>query len=476
MTSVSSFAGVLLVQLILFLYCDCHETAALNGLVPSATSRLDFDFLLSELRASHEVEINRRSMVENSSNTTDFCQHYYYTKLVQQVNDTCLYSLSNLDVTNATYLASDDSVKDVSIVCNEDCAGVFLEYNETCPGYITYFSALLRGVCSKNSHHERCAFATLENDGSRVYQKCFVETNAFERCRNRCKNALYYFSTDLDCCINTFYNDTFTFFIDLQYNLPDLNYSIDPLLWDTCGIPYPNECSSNLFPLPYSTTPVIMSITPTPTPSPTLTPLPSGICMDVDETAIFSDSCLSLLSEFQTQSGVQRIASNGESTRELCSMECAGNYVQQCNKLEAGKNASTILGLFCGQYNNEYCGGLIADSYSMLLQNLSLCEGSSYSSSDFSCTTECQSALIAIGVELGCCVYVLTQNSVSERAGTPLLESLLWSSCGLDPPQQCPDPFPSDVEERITPNKGRGMYVPRSHVTAILFTVTCSVY
>ena len=461
-TTVSYSARVLLVCLLLFLYCECHEkTATQNEPVPSAISRLDFDSLLSELRASHEVEINRRSTVENSSNITGFCYDYYYTKLTQQLNDTCLYSLSNLDITNTTYLASEDSLRDVNTVCKEDCAGVFFEFNNTCPGYITYFSALLRGVCSKNSHNERCAFSTLKNDGSRVYQKCFVETNAFEHCRHRCKNALRDFSADLGCCINTFYNVTFPFFIDLQYSLPDLNYSIDTLLWDTCGVPYPDECSSNLFPLPNSTTPVTMSISPTPTPTPTPTPIPTpttllnALCTGINEMTIFSDSCLSLLSEFQTQSGLQRIASDDEITSELCSMDCAGNYVQQCSQLEAGKNVSMILGLFCGQYSNEYCGGLIADSYSILLQNLSLCEGSSYS--NFNCTTECQSALVAIGVELGCCVYALTQNFVSERAGTPLLDNLLWSSCGLDPPQQCPDSFPSDVEEHIPLNKGKGM-------------------
>ena len=393
---------------------------------------------------------NRRSMAENNSNMTEFCYYYYHTIVTQQLNDSCIHSITNFNVTNATYLASEDSVSDINTICQENCAGVFLEYNNVCPGYISSFSALLQGVCSKNHNNERCVFSTLRDDGSRVYQKCFVETNAFERCRDRCQNALRDFSTDLGCCINTFYNDTFPFFTDLQYILPDLNYSIDTSLWDTCGIPYPNECSSNLFPRPNSITPVIITPTPTPTPTPTLTALPNSLCTGVEETAIFSDSCLSLLSKFQTQNGLRRIASNIESTSELCSSECAGNYVRLCN--EAGKNSSTILDLFCGQYNNEYCGGLIADSYSMLRQNLSVCEGSSYS--DFNCSAECQSALVTIGVELGCCVYALTQTSVSERAGIRLLDKLLWSSCGLDLPQPCPDPFQSDVEEHTTSDKG----------------------
>lgn len=129
-------------------------------------------------------------------------------------------------------------------------------------------------------------------------------------------------------------------------------------------------------------------------------------------------------------------------TGELCSESCAGSYVQQCN--EANDDISMILELFCGQYNNEFCGGVIGDSYTTLLQNLSLnCNGSNYND----CNDECHSMLVDIREELGCCAHVLTLTSVSEHAGIELLDGRLWSSCDVELPKKCPDPFTSDLSE-----------------------------
>ena len=387
-------------------------------------------------------QVNRRQIAENISNTTNTCNNRYFSARLNQLDVSCLGSLANLSVTNASYLASEGSVSDIDSVCREDCAGVFLDFDETCPDFFPNFSTYLHGICSKNAHHERCAFSVMVNNGLRVYEKCFVQTNAFNRCRARCKNALREFSDDLGCCINIFYNDTYTFFTNLQNFVPTLNYSIDPLLWDTCGIPYPNECSPIMF-SPKPSTTVIP--TPTSTPSPSPTPHPPSLCISTEGTTSFSDSCTALLLDFQTQSGIQNIAMSDRSTSELCSDSCGGSYVEQCN--EANDDTSMILELFCGQSNNKFCGGVIADSYMTLLQNLSLnCNGSSYND----CSGECRSALVHIGEELGCCAHALTLTSVSEHAGIELLDGHLWSSCDVELPQKCPDPFMSDVSENQT--------------------------
>ena len=383
-------------------------------------------------------QVNRRQTAENISNTTDICSDRYFSARFNQLEFSCLNSLANLSVANVTYLASEGSVSDIDNVCREGCAGVFLDHDEICPDFLPNFSSYLRGVCSKNAHHERCAFSVMVNNGLRVYEKCFVQTNAFDRCRFRCKNALREFSDNLGCCINTFYNDTYTFFTNLQSFVPTLNYSIDPLLWDTCGIPYPSECSPIVF-SPKPSTTVIPTPSSTPTPTPTPTPNPPSLCIS---TTSFSDSCTALLLDIQTPSGIQNIAVSDRNTGELCSESCAGSYVQQCN--EANDDISMILELFCGQYNNKFCGGVIGDSYMTLLQNLSSnCNGSNYND----CNDECHSMLVDIREELGCCAHVLTLTSVSEHAGIELLDGRPWSSCDVELPKKCPDPFTSELSE-----------------------------
>ena len=402
--------------------------------------------------------IYKRQVAGNSSsfNMTDFCRNYSDV-LPSQVHSSCLESLQYLsrNTGNAAYLASDFGRYDVDTVCREDCAGVLLEFEEACPGYFLNLADYLHGVCSKNENVERCAFAILENDGSRVNQRCYMETNTLEQCRARCKNALRDFSSEIGCCINTHYNDTYSF-SGLSSSLPNLNYSIDPRLWNTCGIPYPDECSPNLF-SPEPSTPVII-VAPTPTPKSTPTPLTPSLCSGLEDSFIFGNSCLSLLLQWQTPAGLQSIAKSSQDVSDLCSINCAGSYVEQCTT--DVDRVSAVLELFCGQYNNQYCGGVIADSYPTLLETLSHCNTPNISTSSnmVSCSMDCHSALVEVESSLGCCAYALTQTSVSETAGITLVESHLWSSCGLELPQRCPDPFLSPLEDlETTGSSNRGL-------------------
>lgn len=459
--TVSYTARLLLVCLLLFLICvsdgtPTHHKKFLGSFSSRAMSGLNsmlqelHNLAVSSNGVDHKMQgVERRQIAENNS---DFCNDFFNT-IVQQLNTSCLDSLSNLSVANDIYLASGIARRDINTVCSEGCAGVFLEYDNTCPDYLPNLSTYLRGICSENEHLERCAFSALDNDGLRVYQKCFVETDAFVRCRSRCRNALRDFSADIGCCINTFYNDTYTVFTNLQLFLPRLNYSIDPLLWETCGIPYPDECSPDLFP-PEPSTPLITSLTPTPGPSSTPS-LPPLLCSSTDETSIFSDSCLALLFEFQTPTGLQSLAMSGKNTSELCSVNCAGSYLKECAK--TGDSVSETLELFCGEYKNEYCGPVIADSYSILLQNLSYCGTYSFSSS-YNCSAKCHSVLVDVGVGLGCCAYALTLASVSEHAEIAVVDSRLWSSCDLQLPQKCPNLFPSDPEDSRNSTGNRSKY------------------
>lgn len=460
--AVSMTVGSINVRLLVAIFLSCCYLSAASEddvLLGRSTNDVmsDFNSIFYQLKGfttsiDDVQQVNRRQTAENISNSTDVCSDGYFSVQLNRLTVSCLNSLSNLSVANATYLASEGSVMDIDNVCQEGCAGVFLDYDETCPEFLPNFSTYLRGICSRNAHNDKCAFSVMVNAGSRVYKKCFIETNAFDRCRSRCKNALRDFSADLGCCINTFYNDTYTFFANLQILVPNLNYSINPSLWDACGIPYPGECSPYLFspPRPSST-----AVTPTPTSTPT--PNSPSLCISTEETTLFSDSCAALLLDFQTPSGLKNIAMSDSNISELCSEGCGGSYVEQCNG--ANDDTSMILELFCGQYNNEFCGGVIVDSYTTLLQNLSL--NCNYSSSS-DCNAFCHSALVNVGEKLGCCSHALTLTSVSEHAQLDLLDGRLWSSCDLQPPQKCPNPFMSDLPENQNIFK-TGLYILLKH-------------
>ena len=483
-------AVLLIVGVMPLLLSESYGAASRNGLIASG-ARSDVNSVLGEMMdfiASNRRETVIPAMVRrqvgpqsNDSNMTDYCSGPYVSLLLQELNETCINSLSSLSVANPIYSTSVQGRGDINNVCREDCAGVLLEFNDTCPHYFPDFSGYLRGICSINVvHRERCGFSVAENDGSRVFQKCFVETDAFTRCRSRCKNALINFSADLGCCINTFYNDTYSFFRNLQVALPELNYTTDPLLWDTCGVPYPAECPPDLFTFP-SPTPTPSSAMPTPSSPSSLLPSPN-VCTESEATlTTFSERCLVLLKEFQTPTGLRNIAANTGNMKELCSADCAGNYFMYCNNKAGGDNYAITLEFFCGQYNKEFCGGVIADSYSMLLQNLSACDNTQHDYSTYNCTTKCRSALVDVNLELGCCAHALTLGSVSVHAGTDHLDSHLWTLCDFQPPQACPNPFQSVLEESqetTTANKGRSchLYIVLYAGHSVVWLVRCQLH
>ena len=392
----------------------------------------------------------------NNPNITNFCDDYYDTYLIQTLNATCLQSISNLNVASPRYIVTERAEQDIDTVCKEDCAGAILDFSHVCPDYLPHFPAYLRGICSINVNHmERCAFSVAKNNGSKVYQKCFVETNAFERCRPRCKNALGELSSDLGCCVNTFYNDTYYFFSGLRYRWPHLNYSVNTLLWEQCGIQYPNECPLELFSFPdISTTTSSSVLLPTPSvPPPTVTLCSGGGGLE--------ESCFALLAEFQTPEGLQNVSSDTNNARKLCSATCAGNYVKQCKNVR--DDTSTLLELFCGEYDGTLCGGVVVDSHSILLKTTAACNLSHYHSqregSSFTCSPACRAALIDIELQLGCCAYALTLGLVSQRVGTVLLDEQLWLSCALDPPIQCPNPFQEDLHQNTASTSSRRKYI-----------------
>ena len=400
---------------------------------------------LGELTGTMPQARDRRQVSEPVNNA---CNDTQIAQVIGNLNDSCIDAISSVSLASPVYLSSAAAETDIGNLCRDDCAGELLRLDKMCPEYFPNFATYLQGVCSFNSRMNRCAFSVRENDGMKVFQKCFVETNAYEdRCRRRCKNALTAFDSDIGCCINSFYNDTWEFFGNLQRFQPHLNYSIDPFLWETCGIPYPSECSEELSPSP----------SPSPTPTPITNPPPSQptndpLCIE-DKTSV-GESCLSLLTEFQTAQGLQAIAEDSSKTSELCSAECGEQYVKQCT--ETSSNSYEILQLFCGQFSGERCGSLIAKSYSSLLQNLSAC-ATTPESVIGSCSNECQSALVSTGSELGCCQSLLTLETVSQRLGIEVVDSRLWSRCGLELPQRCEDPFDRAVEETKETGSSKGI-------------------
>ena len=394
--------------------------------------------LLPDSRALEEhtntLRVDRRQISEPTT-ATHSCNDSQAFVFLNNLNRSCIDAISSVSLASPTYLSSDIAETHINDICREDCAGDLLIFDKMCPEYFPNFATYLQGACSLDARNNRCAFSVRENNGLRVFQKCFEETNVYEGCRRRCKNALVDFNSDIGCCIKSFYNATWDFFDNLQQFQPHLNYSIDPFVWETCEIPYPYQCSNKLFPSP--------SPPPAPTPITTNSLTPQPLCTDSEEMTELGDTCLSLLTEFKTPQGLQSIAQDSDKTRDLCSVDCGGQYAKQCR--ESGSDFYEVLELFCGEFSGEICGHVLAQSYSNLLQNLSLCSDTE-SVTGF-CPNGCLSVLIEATSELGCCLFPLTVDGVGQRVGwSAVIEGQLWSQCGLELPEKCSDPFPIVAE------------------------------
>ena len=390
------------------------------------------NILMAKPRAQRQVSEDSTPQSNSSFPFTvpTECSYNNFVSFLNQLNTTCKYAVASLDTDNVTYLASQQSVQDIEAFCTEDCAGAILHFYEYCPYIFVSLDDYVRGVCSRSKGF-RCGLSLAVDDGSVVLQRCFEQANAFQRCRTRCKNALRDYSNHLGCCINTYYNDTYST-VGILESVPGLNLTASPWLWDMCGIPYPSECPPNvLLPEPTVTTSVVAA-SPTPT---------AFVCGSVEESslnAFLNDQCTSLLSEFVKPGGLTAVSNSLSSINELCNTSCAGKYVEQCMDDEVSDN----LGLFCGRNGDQYCGQILADSYSSILPHYSC--GNALTSNN--CSSDCYTTLESVSSMLGCCVHALAlaESSVTEYAG--ILDVSLWSSCGLEFPQQCPNPFLSAME------------------------------
>ena len=430
----------------MLLYLSCCESLATSHHQDGWVHDKDINSLFKDDSESAKNNVIIEKLIKrqidgqsNGTNETDFCSDYYISTIFQLLNSSCLDAIVNLNVANKAYAASLEAVRDIATVCRGDCGGVFLDFAQLCPEFSPHISEYLHGICLFNSHSERCAFSVTRNNGSRVYQKCFVETDSTRQCHSSCRNSLIDFRADIDCCINSFYNATYSFFQSLQYHLPNLNYSINPLLWETCGLSYPSKCPPYLFP---TSAPPSTPIRPSQTPPPTPTPL----CRGVENREIFSETCLDLLTALNTPSGLRSIAGSEGNTSYLCSPNCGGIYVEQCDQEAQSEEYVTLLEIFCGQSTNGYCGGVIADTYNTLLQNASKCAQPHTQA----CTASCSSFLNDINSELGCCTYALTVEIVSKYSGLEILDTALWTECGLHIPQRCPNPFQTGTNTHST--------------------------
>ena len=445
-------ATLMLVYVLLVVICTEVATTD-NDRVPGKVinSLLEHDIILESMTIRRrQVEEQRNS----SSNMTYLCSDAHLSSVIHNLHPMCLDSIAHLDVADPSYTTSLEGIMDISNVCRADCAGDFITFDELCPEHLPNFSEFLRGICSVNSHSELCAFSVERNDGSRVYKKCFVEINAFEQCQFSCRNSLIHFMDDIGCCINTFYNDTQSI---LTNYLPTINSSVNPLLWEACDVPYPNECLHD-------------SLTPSPTPLIINHPIPTQIVpptfhppnLMCSETTILSSTCIDLLKAFKTPTGLQLIADDLKNTSYLCSNDCAGSYVNQCSGEAKNNDLITLLEIFCGQFTNNYCGGLISDIYHSLFQNISMC--SQTTTTTGTCSDECHTSLVVIDSVLGCCAYALAVDIVTQYVGIPLIDNVVWSLCGLQPPQQCPNPFQLITNTQSTDSSNQGIYIQQNKI------------
>ena len=307
-------------RLVILIYALLTIAATDNDRAPEKVTNdlLEQDIIIKSMaNKKREMHEQRNSSV---GNTTQYCSDAHLSSVISNLHPSCLDSITHLNVGSPSYTSSMEGIMDINNVCRDDCAGAFIMFGDLCPNDLPTFHVYLRGICSMNSNSELCGFSVEHNNGSRVYQKCYVETNAFVRCRNRCKNSLIRFMDDIGCCINTFYNDTQTI---IPIFPPTLNSSVDPLLWEACGLPYPHEClHGSQSPSPTSSiinTPISTQVTPSPTFQP-----PGLIC---SEATTLSPTCINLLTAFENPTDLQLIAEDLGNTSSLCSNDCAGSYI-----------------------------------------------------------------------------------------------------------------------------------------------------
>ena len=193
----------------------------------------------TKLRAARQAKETSMTPTNSISPPSSICN---INALISQLTTACKSAAELLDTDNVTYLLSNDGMSHIETFCTADCAGNLLEFDKQCPYFFRMLDDYIRGLCSMNSDF-RCALSLTVNDGSKVYSKCFEQNTSRNSCPSHCENALIEFLSEIGCCINTYYNDTYSF--PARNEIPGRDQVVNPELWDRCAVSYPTECPND---------------------------------------------------------------------------------------------------------------------------------------------------------------------------------------------------------------------------------------
>ena len=199
----------------------------------------DLEFSRTKLRAARQAQETSMTPTISSPLPSSICN---IRALSSQLTTACKLTIESLDTDNVTYLSSQNGMSDIEAFCTAECAGYLLEFEKQCPNILYMLDDYVRGLCSMNSDF-RCALSLIVNNGSKVYSTCFEQSTNSNSCPSLCRKALIEFSSEIDCCINTYYNDTYS--RPARNEIPGRDQVVNPELWERCTVSYPTECPTD---------------------------------------------------------------------------------------------------------------------------------------------------------------------------------------------------------------------------------------
>jgi hypothetical protein len=222
---------------------------------------------------------------------------------------------------------------------------------------------------------------------------CFYTIYGGQTCTPECKAGLEDLSSELGCCINSFYNNTGSHF---GYLAPLFSYKV----FSACDVPTITEqCVPEFDPE----------------------------TIDVVNT---NDNC-----------------SYAEGQQLLLSDVCTSTFYGEVRDALGDSSCDVILDFYrdyCSvDANNEFCVATEHGIYDYLTYIQPM---TTYCTSQTTCSPMCRMTLANFQRERGCCINALYNSTSSLLGGAnqPLLaSSSLFTLCGLTPPTQCSSPFTS---------------------------------
>ena len=198
-----------------------------------------------------EERILRQASPQLTNNCSEQQENDFRSTFIQECKDA--YDQA-LNFTNVASILSPNPLPNPSHyvkLCSEPCLPTVLEHLRACYGEEQEGLAVaIEGACHFNKKGTMCytalynSFLKMPNWLETVMPECFVNFTLYDsdlkltkKCSDSCRRGLHQVRSELGCCLNSIYNNSF-----VGEHLPFANYS----LWSNCGLESesPGYCAS----------------------------------------------------------------------------------------------------------------------------------------------------------------------------------------------------------------------------------------